>query len=433
MIDRYSRPAMRALWSTSHKYETWLRVELAACDAMADEGLIPRAAAAAIRSRARVDEARIEALEGVTQHDVLAFVNAVAETVGPEGRFLHEGLTSSDVLDTALALTLREASAILREDLARLHRVLRDLAHRHRDTIMIGRSHGVHGEPITFGLKIAIWYEEVGRHRVRLDRVDEEIGVGKFSGSMGTFAHLPPSIEARACAVLGLTPDPVSNQIIQRDRHAAYVACLALIAASLEKFAVEIRHLQRTEVLEAEEYFAEGQKGSSSMPHKRNPIGSENISGLARVVKANVQAALDNVALWHERDISHSSVERLILPDTTAVLDYMLDRFTTLLERLQVYSDRMRRNVDQTGGLVYSQRVMLGLVERGLAREDAYAIVQGLAMRAWKGEGRFAELVRNDPAVTARLDDKVLAACFDPSYFVRHTAEIFRRIFGDAP
>ncbi len=433
MIDRYSRPAMRALWSASRKYETWLRVELAACDAMAEEGLIPRGAADVIRARARINEARIEELERVTQHDMLAFVNAVAETVGPEGRFLHEGLTSSDVLDTALAVTLREATAVLREDLARLHHVLRDLAHRHRDTIMIGRSHGVHGEPITFGLKMAIWYDEVGRHRRRLDRADEEIAVGKVSGSMGTFAHLPPSIEARVCATLGLAPDPVSNQVIQRDRHAAYMACLGVIAASLEKFAVEIRHLQRTEVLEAEEYFAAGQKGSSSMPHKRNPIGSENISGLARLVKSNVQAALDNVALWHERDISHSSVERVILPDTTTVLDYMLDRFATLLERLQVYPDRMRRNLELTGGLVYSQRVMLSLVERGVSRDDAYAIVQGLAMRAWKGEGTFVELVKADPTVAARLDAHALDECFDPAYFVRHTSEIFRRVFGPAP
>ncbi|MEW6682251.1 MAG: adenylosuccinate lyase [Nitrospirota bacterium] len=433
MIDRYSRPAMRALWSTSHKYETWLRVELAACDAMAEEGLIPSGAAAVIRSRARINEARIEELERVTQHDVLAFVNAVAETVGPEGRFLHEGLTSSDVLDTALAVILREATAVLRDDLARLHLVLRELAFRHRDTVMIGRSHGVHGEPITFGLKIAVWYEEVGRHRRRLERADEEIGVGKLSGSMGTFAHLPPSIEARVCTALGLVPDPVSSQIIQRDRHAAYMACLGLIAASLEKFAVEIRHLQRTEVLEVEEYFAAGQKGSSSMPHKRNPIGSENISGLARVVKANVQAAFDNVALWHERDISHSSVERVIVPDTTTVLDYMLDRLTTLLERLQVYPDRMRKNLEQTGGLVYSQRVMLALVERGLSRDEAYAIVQGLAMRAWKGEGTFVELAKADPTVAARLAPDALDACFDPAYFVRHTEEIFQRVFGAAP
>jgi adenylosuccinate lyase len=430
VIDRYSRPAMRALWSATHKYETWLRVELAACDAMAQEGLIPRDATTAIRSRARINEARIEELERVTQHDVLAFVNAVAETVGPEGRFLHEGLTSSDVLDTALAVTLREATAILREDLARLHQTLRDLALHHRDTVMIGRSHGVHGEPITFGLKIAVWYDEVGRHRRRLERADEEIGVGKLSGSMGTFAHLPPSIEARVCAALGLEPDAVSNQIIQRDRHAAYMACLAGIAASLEKFAVEIRHLQRTEVLEAEEYFAAGQKGSSSMPHKRNPIGSENISGLARLVKSNAQAAFDNVALWHERDISHSSVERVILPDTTMVLDYMLDRFTTLLDRLQVYPERMRRNLEQTGGLVYSQRVMLALVERGLSRDEAYALVQGLAMRAWKGEASFVELVKADPAVQARLDSSALGACFDPAYFIRHTSEIFQRVFG---
>jgi adenylosuccinate lyase len=407
-----------------------LKVELAACEAMAAEGRIPEAAVAVIRSRAKVDVARIEELERVTQHDVLAFVNAVAETVGPEGRFLHEGLTSSDILDTALALTLGEATAILREDLARLHRVLKDLAHRHRGTVMIGRSHGVHGEPITFGLKMAIWYEEVGRHRQRLDRAEEEIRVGKLSGSMGTFAHLPPAIETRVCERLGLLPDPVSNQIVQRDRHAAYMTALGLIAASLEKFAVEIRHLQRTEVLEAEEYFAAGQKGSSSMPHKRNPIGSENISGLARVIKANVQAALDNVALWHERDISHSSVERLILPDSTALLDYMLDRFTTLLERLQVYPERMRKNLDQTGGLVYSQRVMLALVDSGMARDDAYALVQGLAMRAWKGDGRFTDLVRADAAIAGRLGADALTACFDPGYFVRHSDEIFRRVFG---
>ncbi len=430
MIDRYSRPAMRELWGSSHKYDTWLKVELAACDAMAAEGRIPLAAADVIRSKAKVDVARIEELERTTQHDVLAFVNAVAETVGPEGRFLHEGLTSSDILDTALALTLREATAILREDLSRLRRVLRDLAHRHKNTVMIGRSHGVHGEPITFGLKMAIWYDEVGRHCRRLDQAEEEIRVGKLSGSMGTFAHVPPTIEARVCESLGLAPDPVSNQIIQRDRHAAYMTTLGLIAASLEKFAVEIRHLQRTEVLEAEEYFAAGQKGSSSMPHKRNPVGSENISGLARVIKANVQAALDNVALWHERDISHSSVERIILPDTTTLLDYMLARFSTLLERLQVYPDRMRRNLDQTGGLVYSQRVMLSLVDGGMAREEAYTVVQGLAMRAWNGEGRFTELVSADPTIAARLRPDTLAACFDPGYFIRYTDEIFQRVFG---
>jgi adenylosuccinate lyase len=405
-------------------------VELAACDAMAAEGRIPQAAADVIRSKAKVDVARIEELERTTQHDVLAFVNAVAETVGPEGRFLHEGLTSSDILDTALAVTLLEATAILREDLARLSRILRELAHRYRDTVMIGRSHGVHGEPITFGLKMAIWYDEVERHRRRLDRAGEEIRVGKLSGSMGTFAHLPPTIEARVCGQLGLAPDPVSNQIIQRDRHAAYMTALGLIAASLEKFAVEIRHLQRTEVLEAEEYFSAGQKGSSSMPHKRNPVGSENISGLARVIKANVQAALDNVALWHERDISHSSVERIILPDSTTLIDYMLDRFATLLERLQVYPDRMRQNLDRTGGLVYSQRVMLSLVDAGMVREEAYAVVQQLAMRAWNGEGRFSELVGADPVIAARLRPDTLAACFDAGYFVRHTDEIFQRVFG---
>lgn len=432
MIDRYSLPAMRALWTPRHKYETWLRVELLACDAMAAEGLIPRAAVDVIRARARIDFDRIEELERTTQHDVLAFVSAVAETVGPEGRYLHEGMTSSDVLDTALAVVLKEATAILREDLGRLHGVLRDLAHRHRESVMIGRSHGVHGEPITFGLKMAIWYEEVGRHRRRLDQAEEEVGVGKLSGSMGTFAHLPPSIEARVCADLGLRPDPISNQIVQRDRHAAYMAALGLIAASLDKFAVEIRHLQRTEVLEVEELFAAGQKGSSSMPHKRNPVGSENVSGLARVVKANVQAAFDNVALWHERDISHSSVERIILPDTTVLLDYMLQRFTTLLERLQIYPDRMRKNLDQTGGLVFSQRVLLELVQRGMGRDEAYAVVQEIAMRAWKGEGRFVDLLRNDPTVSSKLDAGVLAACFDPAYYLKHTGELYRRVFGSA-
>jgi adenylosuccinate lyase len=421
---------MTALWTTAHKYETWLKVELLACDAMAAEGMVPREAAARIRARARVDVARIEELERTTQHDVLAFVNAVAETVGPEGRYLHEGLTSSDVLDTALAVVLKEATAILHADLAHLHAVLRELAGRHRETVMIGRSHGVHGEPITFGLKMAIWYEEVGRHRRRLDHADQEIGVGKLSGSMGTFAHLPPSIEARVCDALGLRPDPVSNQIVQRDRHAAYLSALALIAASLDKFAIELRHLQRTEVLEVEEFFAAGQKGSSSMPHKRNPVGSENVSGLARVVKASAQAALDNVALWHERDISHSSVERIILPDTTILLDYMLQRFAGLLERLQIYPERMRRNLDQTGGLVFSQRVLLELVQRGMGRDDAYALVQGIAMRAWKGEGRFVDLVTADPMVASNLSARELAACFDPAYYLRHTDEIYRRVFG---
>ena len=430
MIDRYSLPAMRALWTTQHKYEIWLKVELLACDAMAAEGLIPHSAAQVIRSRARIDVARIEALEQTTQHDVLAFVNAVAETIGPDGRYLHEGLTSSDILDTALSVVLKEAMAILRDDLDRLRTVLRELALRHRHTVMIGRSHGVHGEPITFGVKIAIWYEEVGRHQERLARVEEDISVGKLSGSMGTFAHLPPAIEASVCASLGLRPDPVSNQIVQRDRHAAYLMALALVAASLDKFAVEIRHLQRTEVLEVEEYFAEGQKGSSSMPHKRNPVGSENISGLARVVKANAQAALDNIALWHERDISHSSVERIIFPDTTILLDYMLQRFTTLLQRLQVYPERMRANLDRTGGLVFSQRVLLELVRKGMERNTAYAIVQDIAMRAWKGEGRFIDLVGYDPTVKAHLNDRELEACFDPHYYVRHVDEIFQRVFA---
>ena len=432
MIDRYSLPSMRALWTTQHKYDTWLQVEIFACDAMAAEGLIPHAAAEAIRARARVDIGRIDELERTSQHDVLAFVNAVADTIGPEGRYLHEGLTSSDVLDTALAVVLREATAILRDDLTRLGVVIRELAHRHRGTIMIGRSHGVHGEPITFGLKMAVWYDEVGRHRRRLDEAEREISVGKLSGSMGTFAHLPPSIERRVCERLGLSPDPMSTQIIQRDRHAAYMAALALIAASLDKFAVELRHLQRTEVLEVEEYFAAGQKGSSSMPHKRNPVGSENVSGLARVVKANAQAALDNVALWHERDISHSSVERIILPDTTILLDYMLQRFAGLLERLQVYPDRMKVNLDRTGGLVFSQRVLLELVQRGMGRDEAYAVVQGIAMRAWKGEGRFVDLVQRDPTITSRMDGNALMACFDPAYYLRHTDEIYRRVFDSS-
>lgn len=430
MIDRYSLPAMRALWTAEHKYATWLNVELLACDAMAAEGLIPAEAVRIMRAKARVDVARIDELERTTQHDVLAFVNAVAETIGPEGRYLHEGLTSSDVLDTALAVVLKEATAILRADLEQLHAVLRDLAHRHRDTVMIGRSHGVHGEPITFGVKMVIWYDEVSRHRRRLDQAEAEISVGKLSGSMGTFAHLPPSIEARVCAALGLTPDPVSNQIVQRDRHAAYLSALALIAASIDKFAIEIRHLQRTEVLEAEEYFAAGQKGSSSMPHKRNPVGSENVSGLARVVKAHAHAALENVALWHERDISHSSVERLILPDTTVLLDYMLQRFSSLLERLQVYPDRMKKNLDLTGGLVFSQRVLLALVQRGVARDEAYAIVQGLAMRAWKGEGSFVALVTADRTVGAHLDAPAIAACFDPAHYLRHVDDIYQRVFG---
>src|SRR5947208_8427400 len=379
MIDRYSRPAMKALWQSERKYATWLDVELLACEALVQKKLMPASALREIKSKARVNTARIDVLDPVTQHHVIAFLESISEQVGPAARSLHMGLTSSDILDTSLAVLMVEAADAILEDLDRLLAVLRDRAWEHRDTLMIGRSHGIHGEPITFGVKLAIWYDETKRHRERFRAARDGIACGKVSGAMGTFAHLSPDIEAHVCKKLGLKPAPASNQVVQRDRHAAYLTALALLASSIEKFATEVRHLQRTEVLEAEEPFTPGQKGSSAMPHKRNPIVSENLCGLARLVRANCVASMENIALWHERDISHSSVERVIIPDSTILVDFMLARFSDLMANLVVYPDRMLRNIELTGGVIYSQRLMLELVRQGAPRVQAYAVVQRLA------------------------------------------------------
>ena len=376
MIERYTLPRMGALWTQQRKYEVWLEVELAVCEALEEVGKVPKGTAAHVRRKVTIDPDRIDAIEKVTKHDVIAFLESVAEQAGPKARHIHAGLTSSDVLDTGLALQLVESRVIILEDLDQFLGILKQLALQHQETIMVGRSHGIHGEPISLGVKFVLWFEEFRRHRRRLIAAGEDIAIGKISGAMGTFAHLPPRVESIVCKKLGLKPAPVSNQVVQRDRHAAYLMVLALVAASIEKVATEIRHLQRTEVLEAEEYFSAGQKGSSAMPHKRNPIGSENLCGLARIIRSNSLAALENVALWHERDISHSSVERIIFPDSTILIDYMLVRLANLLTNLVVYPDRMLKNLNLTGGLVYSQRLLLILVDRGVERKAAYQAVQ---------------------------------------------------------
>ncbi|HEV8540577.1 MAG TPA: adenylosuccinate lyase [Nitrospiraceae bacterium] len=430
MIDRYTRPQMKAIWDLTRKYEIWLQIELLACEALEQAGKVPRGVTARIRRRAKINSGRIAAIEKVVKHDVIAFLESLAGPVGKDARFLHMGLTSSDIVDTALAVQMTTALDLILADVDALLRVLKQRAIEHRETVMVGRSHGIHGEPISFGFKLAIWYEETRRHLARLQSVREDIAVGKLSGAMGTFAHTGPEVEAYVCKKLGLQPDPVSSQIIQRDRHAAYLSALALLAASMEKFATEIRHLQRTEVLEAEEYFSAGQKGSSAMPHKRNPIASENLCGLARIVRANSLASQENVALWHERDISHSSVERVILPDSTILMDYMLVRLTEIIRTLLVYPSRMKQNLNLTGGLIYSQRLLLALVERGAQRKDAYEAVQRCAMAAWKGRTGFQELISKDPLVTKYLTSSQIQTCFDPRYYLRHLDKIYRRVFG---
>jgi adenylosuccinate lyase len=430
MIERYTLPRMGAVWTQTRKYELWLQVELAVCEAMEQTGQVPHGVASRIRKKVRINPSRIAAIEQVTKHDVIAFLESVAEQAGKEGRFLHAGLTSSDIVDTSLALQMGEAAQLILEDVGALLNALRDLAFAHRDTLMVGRSHGIHGEPISFGWKVAIWYQEFQRQQHRLEAASADIAVGKLSGAMGTFAHLSPAIEKAVCQRLGLKPAPISNQVIQRDRHAAFLSALALLAASIEKVATEIRHLQRTEVLEAEEFFEAGQKGSSAMPHKRNPIGSENLCGLARVVRSNSLAALENVALWHERDISHSSAERIILPDSTILIDYMLVRLTKMLSTLVVYPERMLRTLNQTGGLIYSQRLLLALIDKGAIRKEAYEHVQQHAMSAWKGEGSFQSLIESDPFIAKHLSAKEIATCFDPKAYLRHQQQVFSRVFG---
>ncbi|GJL57401.1 MAG: adenylosuccinate lyase [Nitrospirales bacterium] len=430
MIDRYTLPRMGTVWTQTHKYELWLQVELAVCEAMEQMGHVPYGVAARIRKKVTINPLRIAAIEQVTKHDVIAFLESVSEQAGKDGRFLHVGLTSSDIVDTSLSLQLAEAAQLIREDVGGLLSVLRGLAFAHQDTLMVGRSHGIHGEPISFAWKVAIWYQEFQRQELRLKAAIADIAVGKLSGAMGTFAHLSPSIEKTVCQRLGLKPAPISNQVLQRDRHAAFLSALALMAASIEKVATEIRHLQRTEVLEAEEYFEPGQKGSSAMPHKRNPISSENLCGLARVVRSNSLAALENVALWHERDISHSSAERIILPDSTILIDYMLVRLTNMLSKLVVYPERMMATLNQTGGLIYSQRLLLALVDKGAIRKDAYEHVQQHAMASWRGEGIFQTLIEQDPFIAKHLSKKEIATCFNPKTYLRHQQQIFTRVFG---
>jgi len=428
MIPRYARREMNAIWEPANRFALWLKVELLVCEAWAAQGEVPADALAEIMAKAGFDVARIDAIEREVKHDVIAFLTAVAERVGPAARYIHLGLTSSDILDTCLALQLVQAADLLLADLAAVEEVLADLARRHKDTVMMGRTHGVHAEPTTFGLKLAMWLEEVRRGRTRLQRAREVVRYGKLSGAVGTFANVPPSIEEFVCARLGLSPEPVSTQIIQRDRHAEYLAALALVGSSLDKFATEIRHLQRTEVREAEEPFSEGQKGSSAMPHKRNPVACEQISGLARVLRANVQVGLENIALWHERDISHSSAERVILPDSTILLDYLLARFREILEGMRVYPDRMLANLKASHGVIFSQQVLLALAKAGAAREAAYRLVQRNAMQAWEKEAEFQALLLADAEVRQHLGPAEIAACFDLGYHLRHVDAIFRRV-----
>jgi adenylosuccinate lyase len=435
MIPRYTRPAMGRIWTEENKLAKWLEVELAAADALAAVGEIPAEAAPLLRAHATPPASeRVVEIEREVRHDVIAFTLAVVEALPKEakeaGRWLHYGLTSSDVLDTAQALRLREVNELLLQGVERLAEVLKKRAREFKDTVCAGRTHGVHAEPTTFGLKLANWYSEAGRNRERLARAAEELQVGKISGAVGNFAHLAPEVERRICDRLGLKPAPISTQVIQRDRYAHYLATLAVIAASLEKIALEVRHLQRTEVREAEEAFGKAQRGSSAMPHKKNPIVSEQLCGLARVLRANAQAALENVALWHERDISHSSVERIILPDSTILLDYMLDKTATLVEHLRVYPQRMKENLDRTRGLVFSEALLLELVKKGAPREEAYAWVQTAAMKVWESDQDFKTLVLADNNITGKLSKDEIEAVFDLKRQLRHVDDIFARVFA---
>ena len=435
MIKRYTRPAMGRIWTEESKYRCWLQVELAATEVLAEDGVVPATAAAAI-AKGRASAERILEIEAEVKHDVIAFTTAVSESLksqglGEESRWLHFGLTSNDVVDTAQALQVKEASALIRSGLAALLAVLKRRAIEFKHTPTIGRTHGIHAEPTTFGLKLLNWYAEIERNVARFDAAAEDMRVGKLSGAVGTFGHLKPEHEERICARLGLKPAPVATQVIQRDRHAAYIGTLAIIGSTLDKIAVELRHLQRTEVREAQEYFSEKQKGSSAMPHKKNPITSEQISGLARVLRSNSQAALENIALWHERDISHSSVERVIFPDSTILADYLLFKTTDLVDRLLVYPERMKRNLESTGGLIFSGQLLLDLAEAGMLREDAYRLVQLHAMRAWKDDLVFREEVSKEPAITALLSKEKLDRTFDYTRQLGNVDAIFKRVLGE--
>jgi adenylosuccinate lyase len=422
---------MTKIWSPENKYQKWLDVEILACEAMAKLGKIPTNALKNIKKNVSINVERIDEIEKITKHDVIAFLTSLTEKVGEDGRFIHMGLTSSDVLDTSLAVQLKESAEILLTDIDHLLVVLKRRAFENKNTLMIGRSHGIHAEPITFGLKMALWYQEMRRNRQRLVRAKESISYGKISGAVGTFSFIDPFVEEYVCGKLGLKPAPVSSQIVQRDRHAEFFTVLAIAASSMDKFAQEIRLLQRTEVREAEEYFSEGQKGSSAMPHKRNPVLSENISGLARLVRSYAVASLEDIALWHERDISHSSVERVIGPDATIVLDFMLSRFTNMMDKLLIYPDKMLYNLNMTHGVIFSQMVLLGLIEKGTTREEAYAIVQRNAMKSWKEGIEFKDLLEKDSTVTRYLKKKELVAIFNVKNFLKNLDFIFDRVFKD--
>ncbi|WP_320424309.1 adenylosuccinate lyase [Mammaliicoccus lentus] len=427
MIERYSREEMTNIWSEQNRFEAWLEVEILACESWSKLGHIPEEDVKLIRENAKVDVDRAKEIEQETRHDVVAFTRQVSETLGEERKWVHYGLTSTDVVDTALSYVVKQANEIIEKDLERFLEVLKNKAIEHKTTLMMGRTHGVHAEPTTFGIKMALWYTEMKRNLERFKRVREEIEVGKMSGAVGTFANIPPEIEEHVCKELGLDCAPVSTQTLQRDRHAYYIATLGLIATSIEKFAVEVRGLQKTETREVEEAFAKGQKGSSAMPHKRNPIGSENVTGLARVIRGYITTAYENVPLWHERDISHSSAERIMLPDVTIALDYALNRFTNIIDRLTVYPENMKKNIDKTFGLIYSQRVMLTLINKGMVREEAYDIVQPKAMESWETQTPFRTLIEQDSRITELLDAKELDECFDENHHLNQVDTIFKR------
>ncbi len=430
MIPRYSRPEMSRIWEPENRFRIWFEIEAHACDAQAALGVIPKAAAEAVWQRGRFEVARIAEIEATTKHDVIAFLTNLAEHVGEEARFVHQGLTSSDVLDTCLAVQLTQAADLLLADLDHLLAALKARALEHKTTLCVGRSHGIHAEPTTFGLKLAGHYAAFARNRQRLEAARREVATCAISGAVGTFANIDPAVEAHVAKKLGLAVEPVSTQVIPRDRHAAFFAALGIVASSVEALAVEIRHLQRSEVREAEEYFAPGQKGSSAMPHKRNPILSENLTGLARLVRAAVVPALENVALWYERDISHSSVERVFAPDATIALDFALHRLAGVVEKLVVYPEAMARNLELLGGLIHSQRVLLALTQAGASREEAYRLVQDKAMAVWAGEGDFLALLKDDPEVVAKLSGEALEACFDMAEHLKHVDTVFARVFG---
>jgi adenylosuccinate lyase len=435
MIPRYSRPEMTAIWEPDTRFRIWFEIEAHAAAAMAEIGMIPKEAARTIwekGSAAKFDAAKIDAIERITKHDVIAFLTHLAEFVGPESRFVHQGMTSSDVLDTCFNVQLVRAADLLIAGVDRLLAALKARAFEHKDTVCIGRSHGIHAEPVTFGLKLAQAYAEFARCRQRLEAARREVATCAISGAVGTFANIDPRVEAYVAAKLGLVPEPISTQVIPRDRHAMYFATLAVVASSIERLAIEIRHLQRTEVLEAEEFFSEGQKGSSAMPHKRNPVLSENLTGLARIVRGYALPAMENVALWHERDISHSSVERMIGPDATVTLDFAIHRLAGVIEKLVIYPENMRRNLDRLGGLIHSQRVMLALTQKGVSREESYALVQRNAMPVWRGEGDFLSLLKADKDIARHLSTAELEALFDLGYHTKHVDTIFRRVFGVA-